>query len=115
FSARCGIKMEYSNPVVDFSMPLEHELQVFHIVREVLANIAAHSGASSASLVVSRHNGRYVFTIVDNGAGMPGGAMPDGHYGLTIMRERARRIGAEIEVESVKGSGTRVQLSLAAR
>ncbi len=115
FSARCGIKMEYSNPVVDFSMPLEHELQVFHIVREVLANIAAHSGASCASLVVSRHNGRYVFTIVDNGAGMSGGDMPDGHYGLTIMRERARRIGAEIEVESVKGSGTRVQLSLAAR
>jgi two-component system nitrate/nitrite sensor histidine kinase NarX len=114
FAGRTGIEMEYSNGVVDFSMPLEHELQVFHIVREVLANIAAHAGASHASLTVSRTEGRYVFNIEDNGAGMPGNAMPEGHYGLTIMRERARRIGAEIHVESTKGKGTWVRLSLAA-
>lgn len=114
FASRSGIEMEYTNPVTDFSMPLEHELQVFHIVREVLANIAAHSGASRASLNVSRIDGRYVFAIEDNGAGMTGTALPEGHYGLTIMRERARRIGAEIEVESAKGNGTRVRLSLAA-
>ncbi len=114
FTGRTGIEIEYAIGVVDFSMPLEHELQVFHIVREVLANIAAHSGASRASLIVLRTNGRYVFNIEDNGAGMPGNAMPEGHYGLTIMRERARRIGAEIDVESAMGNGTRVRLSLAA-
>ncbi len=114
FASRSGIEMEYTNPVTDFSMPLEHELQVFHIVREVLANIAAHSGASQASLNVLRIDGRYVFAIEDNGAGMTGTVLPEGHYGLTIMRERARRIGAEIEVESARGNGTRVRLSLAA-
>ncbi len=114
FASRSGIALEYTNPVTDFSMPLEHELQVFHIVREVLANIAAHSGASRASLSVSRIEGKYVFAIEDNGAGMIGTALPDGHYGLTIMRERARRIGAEIELDSAKGNGTRVRLSLAA-
>ncbi len=114
FTSRSGIEMAYTNPVTDFSMPLEHELQVFHIVREVLANIAAHSGASRASLNVSCLDGRYVFVIEDNGAGMTGMAMPEGHYGLTIMRERARRIGAEIEVDSARGKGTRVRLNLAA-
>lgn len=114
FASRSGIEMEYTNPVTDFSMPLEHELQVFNIVREVLTNVAAHSGATRASLSVSCVDGKYVFAIEDNGAGMTGTAMPEGHYGLTIMRERARRIGAEIELESAKGNGTRVRLSLAA-
>jgi len=114
FTGRTGIKMEYANRVADFSMPLEHELQVFHIVREVLSNIAAHSGATRASLMVLRTEGRYIFDIEDNGDGMPGNALPEGHYGLTIMRDRARRIGAEIDVESAKGSGTRVRLSVAA-
>lgn len=114
FIARTGIELEYFNSQVDFVMPMEHELQVFNIVREVLANIAAHSGASRASLHISRQRGRYVFAIDDNGAGMSGNVSPEGHYGLTIMRERARRIGAEIEVESAKGEGTRVRLILAA-
>lgn len=114
FVGRTGIELEYANTQADFLMPMEHELQVFNIVREVLANVAAHSGATRACLRVTREGGRYVFAIEDNGGGMPGGIPPEGHYGLTIMRERARRIGAEIEVESAKGQGTRVRLILTA-
>jgi two-component system, NarL family, nitrate/nitrite sensor histidine kinase NarX len=113
FGERTGIALEYSNRVPDPGLPLEHELQVFHIVREVLANIATHSGASHAVMQVTRKSGRYVFTIEDDGMGMSSSTSPEGHYGLTIMRERALRIGAEIEVESMAGYGTRVRLSLA--
>lgn len=114
FSERSGIMLEYSNRVADPGLPLEHELQVFHIVREVLANIATHSGASHACMQVTRKGQRYVFTIEDNGGGFAGNAQPEGHYGLTIMRERAQRIGAEIEVDSEEGRGTRVRLSFSA-
>lgn len=114
FGERTGIALEYSNRVSDPGLPLEHELQVYNIVREVLANIAAHSAATEARLLVSRKDGCYVVTIEDNGTGMSSVAEPEGHYGLTIMRERAHRIGAEITVESAEGSGTRVRLSLAA-
>ena len=114
FSERTGIALEYSNRVPDPGLPLEHELQVFHIVREVLANIATHSGASHAVMQVTRKGMRYVFIIEDDGMGIPSDLPPEGHYGLTIMRERAQRIGAEIEVESMADSGTRVRLSLAA-
>lgn len=114
FGERTGIALEYSNRVPDPGLPLEHELQVFHIVREVLANIATHSGASHAVMQVTRKAGCYVFTIEDDGMGIPNDMPPEGHYGLTIMRERAQRIGAEIEVESMAGSGTRVRLSLVA-
>ena len=114
FCGRTGIALDYSIRVADFSMPLEHESQVFHIVREVLSNIAVHSGAKRASLSVTRENGRYVFVIEDNGAGISGGPSQEGHYGLTIMHERAGRIGAEIAVTSAEGQGTRVCLSIAA-
>jgi two-component system nitrate/nitrite sensor histidine kinase NarX len=114
FGERTGIALEYSNRVSDPGLPLEHELQVYNIVREVLANIAAHSGATEARLLVSRKDGRYIVTVEDNGTGMSSVAEPEGHYGLTIMRERAQRIGAEITVESAEGSGTRVRLSLTA-
>jgi two-component system nitrate/nitrite sensor histidine kinase NarX len=114
FSERTGIVLEYSNQVADIGLPLEHELQVFHIVREVLANIATHSGATCADLQVEQQDGCCIFTIKDNGTGMSGAPL-EGHYGLTIMRERAQRIGAQVEVESRAGQGTCVRLSLPAK
>ena len=83
---------------------------MYHIVREALANIATHSGATHARLIVDYIRDCYVFTVEDNGR--RGGAFTpvEGHYGIMIMRERAQRIGGEIKVESSKGLGTRVQL-----
>jgi len=114
FFERTGIALEYSNRVADPGLPMEHELQVYNIVREVLANIATHSGATQARLLVERKDGRYTLVIEDNGVGISGALPEEGHYGLSIMRERAQRIGAEIEMESSKGLGTKVRLSFAA-
>lgn len=112
FRERTGITLVYTNRVADLNLPLEHELQVFHIVREALANVATHSGATNASLDI-RHSGEhYIFTVEDNGSGIYKCTSIDGHYGLLIMRERAQRIGGEIEIESSEETGTRVQLSL---
>jgi signal transduction histidine kinase len=36
----------------------------------------------------------------------------DGHWGLTGMRERATRIGGQLEISSSAGAGTEVQLSI---
>jgi len=113
FRDRTGMTMTYANRVANLELPLEHELQVFHIVREALANVANHSAATRAWLTVERSADHYVFTIADNGAGY-GGAPREGHYGLMIMRERALRIGGEIGIESTEGNGTRVQLRFSA-
>jgi two-component system nitrate/nitrite sensor histidine kinase NarX len=110
FAGQSGIALTYTNRAADFRLPLEHELQVFRIVREALANVAAHSRASQATLTADGADGRFVFTVEDNGCGC-GGPSSEGHYGLMIMRERALRIGGEISVESTQGCGTRVKLS----
>jgi two-component system nitrate/nitrite sensor histidine kinase NarX len=89
---------------------LEYEIQIFHIIREALTNISRHSGATHARLFVDAKFGYLVFTIEDNGIGARAFSPLEGHYGMTIMRERAQRIGGRIKVESAEGLGTQIQL-----
>jgi two-component system, NarL family, nitrate/nitrite sensor histidine kinase NarX len=110
FRHRNDIALEYINRLANLELPLEYEIQVSHIVQEALANIATHSGATHARLVVDLTGDYYVFTIDDNGSGGCTFTPIEGHYGMKIMRERAQRIGGEIKVESLEGFGTRVQL-----
>src|SRR5665647_637465 len=110
FRHRNDIELEYINQVANLELPLEYEIQVSHIVQEALANIATHSGATHARLIVDFSSNYYVFTIEDNGSGGCTFTPVEGHYGMMIMRERAQRIGGEIKVESSKGFGTRVQV-----
>lgn len=110
FRQRNDITLEYANLVASFELPLEHEIQVSHIVKEALANIASHSGATHAHLRVEYCGNYYVITIEDNGSGGCTFTPVEGHYGMMIMRERAQRIGGEIKVESSTEFGTRVQL-----
>ena len=105
FRERNSIALEFQNRLVDLALPVEHEIQVYNIVREALTNIARHSGATHARLFVDASFGYYVFTVEDNGVGAHTFTPVEGHYGMLIMRERARRIGGEIRVESVGGPG----------
>lgn len=111
FFERTDIPLEYMNRVGEMNLPLEHELQIFLIVREALVNIGSHSGATAAHLTVDRGDERYEIVVKDNGSGGCSNTPREGHYGLTIMRERAARIGGEVQVESFAGLGTCVRLS----
>ncbi len=110
FRHRNDIELEYINLVANLELPLEYEIQVSHIVQEALANIATHSGATHARIVVALSDNYYVFTIDDNGSGGCTFTPVEGHYGTRIMRERAQRIGGQIIVDSSEGFGTRVRL-----
>lgn len=109
FRQRTGITLTYRNYIANLELPVEHELQVLHIVREALANVAAHSSATRAELDIEVLDGEYVFTVCDNGTGYSN-ANKEGHYGLMIMRERSLRIGGEIEFNSGEGRGSCVRL-----
>ncbi len=110
FDSHHEIAIEYHNHLIDLELPLEYEIQVYHIVQEALNNIARHSGASHARLVVQERFGYFVFTIEDNGSGACTFTPVEGHYGMKIMQERAARVGGKIEVRSAPGLGTQVQL-----
>ena len=99
------------------ALPLDADvqIQVLHVIQEALSNVRKHAGASHVWLSV--HQGRpWRFCVRDNGRGFDAGsARDDTHVGLQIMRERAGRVGAEVDVTSRIGEGTEVVLTLQPR
>jgi PAS domain S-box-containing protein len=83
-------------------------LEVVRVVQEALANVRRHSGASKATVVLEIRGEEAVVAVQDDGRGLGPEAAPG--MGLTGMRERARTLGGELEVEGAEGAGTRVSL-----
>ena len=115
---KTGVELELENKAPELNLPVEQELQVFHIVNEALANIGRHAAARHARVILDRENGSYEITIEDDGQGIAApdsatethAAGRDTPYGISIMHERARRIGGDLSVERRAGGGTRVRL-----
>jgi len=95
------------------ALPNDVQVQVLHVVQEALSNIRKHARASSVKLRVLQAP-TWRFEVTDDGVGFETeGLVDDGHVGLRIMSERARRIGGELSVTSRRGQGTTVSLALA--
>ncbi len=90
----------------------EIELELFRISQEALSNALKHARASRIEVVVDLADGR--LDVCDDGVGFdPAGDLVRAkHLGLTSMDERAEEIGAELEIESRPGAGTRVMVRL---
>jgi signal transduction histidine kinase len=113
FESSSGLPVDTSRLHVERDLPPAVQAQLIRIVQEALSNVRKHSHARRVTLSASEQAGRLLIEVQDDGAGFdPAQADPDSRYGLLGMRERARVIGAEIEVESRPGSGTAVRLHL---
>jgi two-component system nitrate/nitrite sensor histidine kinase NarX len=119
FHDRTGVRLEFANRAPELCLAAEREVEVFHIVQEALANVCRHAHAQTAWLTVDHHDGGYEIVVEDDGVGIKayptaGEHDDSGHYGIAIMRERARRLGGELVVEGASGGGTRVRLNFPA-
>jgi two-component system nitrate/nitrite sensor histidine kinase NarX len=114
FRQETGVHLLLQNNCRPFELTASAELQIVRIAQEALANIRKHAKAHTVRVLVTRGNsGAYMLLIEDDGVGFSTPGMkgdPGEHIGLTIMDERARRIGADWRIESEPGEGTRVEL-----
>lgn len=99
----------------DTRLPAEYELQIVRIVQESLANIRKHSHAKIVRVLMrGNKKGKYRVLIEDDGIGLRKGLRSPGgsgeHIGLSIMKDRAKRIHGNLVIESEPGEGTRVLL-----
>jgi two-component system nitrate/nitrite sensor histidine kinase NarX len=105
------LQKEWSN----ITLPKDTETQILRIIQEALWNIRKHSEAKTVRIMLrnSPHGQCYIL-IEDDGIGINKQVYgsPGEHIGLTIMRERASRLGGELRVESESGEGTRIILEL---
>ena len=90
----------------------DEQLVVYRIVQESLSNVARHAAANNVMIEVADRGGRPVVRVSDDGQGFTAAA--PGGLGLDGMRERARLVGGRLDVRSLPGSGTTVELKLGA-
>lgn len=125
-ASRGILSTEFSIDGQPYELPKHVEIAIFRIVQEALNNAAHHSGTDKARLRVLCRPDALSVLIQDDGKGFDTDAEPDmpeaaevlseeesssaGQFGLLGMRERAKLIGAEINVMSAPGKGTRVHL-----
>lgn len=97
----------------------ETETQVLYIVQEALSNVRKHADARKVEVWLHRGLDGLIVSVRDDGRGFddtpPGSDDPHAHIGLTVMRERAQRIGAGFTVNSQLGKGTEVRVELRRR
>lgn len=96
-------------------LPATIEVQALRIIQESLNNIKKHSQAHTVRVILrSDTSGDCSILIEDDGVGIknvPGSDVTlDDHLGLSIMHERAKRIGGTIRIESEPNEGTRIVL-----
>jgi signal transduction histidine kinase len=95
----------------------ELETVLYWITQEALTNVAKHAKAAQVSITVDQADAATArLRVRDNGVGFDAGdrdrLLREGHFGLAGMQERASLIGGSLEVGSIPGHGTTVEVRL---
>jgi signal transduction histidine kinase/ligand-binding sensor domain-containing protein len=93
--------------------------ELFKIGKEALGNAFRHSRAHNIETEINYESKQLRLRIRDDGEGIDPGILEQGHrrghLGLPGMRERAKKIGAHIDVWSQSGAGTEVEVRIPSR
>jgi signal transduction histidine kinase len=94
----------------NYGYKIKHE--VFRIFQEAVNNIIKHSKANAVKIELKLYPKVLGLMIADNGIGFN---LNDKNFkrnfGINIMKQRAKNIGAHFEIESCPGSGTSIWLN----
>ena len=93
-------------------LPPEIQVAFYRICQEALNNIARHAKASQVEVDVRQDATAIELHIHDDGLGFDPEQNPSehGHFGLSMMCERAEAVGARLSVTSQPGHGTELSL-----
>jgi len=106
--ARSGVK---STLTVEGDEDLDYstKVELYQIGQETLNNILKHARASHVLVVLRFRPKETLLEVTDDGIGFdPEQAANSGGLGIAGINERVQRLGAEIKIESIIGSGTNV-------
>ncbi len=114
FSQRSDLQISFDDQMGKCQLEVNEEFHVLQLVREAIANAVRHARAEHVWVCASYRAGhQFVVTVDDDGGGLDSGNSASSHYGLSIMRERARSLHGEMSLEPREGGGTRVRLAFA--
>ncbi len=113
FKSSCDISVFFQNEWSN-DLKSEQEFQVIRIVQEALANVRKHSQARTIRLLARSSKNLNQILIEDDGIGLKNQKLSNSlgeHIGLSVMEERAIRIGGKITIDAETGEGTQILLT----
>jgi PAS domain S-box-containing protein len=92
-------------------LPPNVQVAFYRVCQEALNNIAKHAKASRVEINLKKDESTIELCIRDDGRGFDAQQiLPGGHYGLSMMHERAEAVGALLSVTSQPGRGTELTI-----
>lgn len=92
---------------IDYPLDLELRQHLWLIFKEMVVNAARHSKANRVDIFFGVHNDQIELVVQDNGIGLPDNLGENKRYGINNIKNRARKLGAELALNTDKEIGTR--------
>ncbi len=111
FQKRTGTRCSIESNLGETQLSRDLSTAVFRIFQEALTNVARHANATRVDVKLERKGNRLLLDVSDDGKGIrPEAAKSPKSLGLLGLRERAKRLGGEVEIGPSSPRGTRVIL-----
>ena len=110
-----GVKVRVAVSEEVGRLPGETEAAIYRVVQEALHNVAKHAHAHNVNIHMAREHDRVRLLVEDDGVGMERRSGSRGKsFGLAGIKERVGMLGGEVRVQSSKGKGTRMEVTVPA-
>ncbi len=117
YQKKCAIEVEFQATGLKQRLPAEMETALYRIVQECLTNTAKHANAHRVTILLREDAERVFGRIVDDGRGFDYEALlktPGQELGLGLagMHERAVLLDGTLDIHSVPGQGTTIEVNI---
>ncbi|MBN2724544.1 MAG: sensor histidine kinase [Deltaproteobacteria bacterium] len=120
-------QVDFDAPGEDLNLSARKQLNIYRIVQETLTNAGKHARAKAVSVNIDKlteipqwiediesinkgHKEGIQLTITDDGKGISGEILREGHYGMLHLKERAMELGGDFFIASKEGEGTCIKI-----
>ncbi len=113
-AARANIELDLQTLTNGTGVRSDQEHFLYRVAQEAMSNAVRHAEATRLRVALERTRGELTLTVADNGVGFDrAGVDTSSHFGLRGMQERADAMGGQLIVESGRGRGTAVRVTIA--
>jgi signal transduction histidine kinase len=107
---RCNFR---SDNIPENSLPPRVQHELLRIAQEAIHNAVRHAYPTTISVSLHRDGNNLELQIRDNGHGIPPAQLlSQNGFGLINMQNRAKKVGASLDIRSDVGSGTAIVVRL---
>ena len=111
----CGTRLKIRFPVNRADVSDRSAHAAVSVTRELVSNSIHHGHPNLISIAGALESGKVIFSVSDDGVGFDVEDAPgprDGHFGLSGIRERVRKLGGMFSIKSKPGLGTKATITL---